>query len=318
MKFFVTSYRLSHADSSINNGEGNAPKDTNDGQLYGSSGSTKRQKMEASGITKDTRNLRYIAEKYGIPYENTKKATKKATKQADQEPDEPDQSADKHSIPWDESIEADFQAKVQDKSITTFGQLKLWAINTKTQGAKLYGHLNVWDGSEPNRIDGLYGTTGHRGIHRGRARIAIDMFVLQSTVNDNENFGKRKIALEEHYWSRDTFTFNGEYTAELKAILKAQMCEPLTPRANRNNGNILSCEFTITTISTKNTTVNWPSPPQPTDLSCKSYLHRLRAANKGRELTYLVYTTETITTDDTCIIVDNPQDCQIAIDELIQ
>lgn len=280
---FAETLRMSHALAAINTGKGNAPKYTGDGQLYGSPQSTKRQIMEASGITKDTRNLRWIADECGIKYESDG---------ADEA-----SSSDKHSIPWDDAIAGALALKIKSGEVKTFSDIKSWAIeSTKlAAGARFYGHFNAYD-KQSIKIDGAYGTTGHRGLHRGQGRGADDLWVLSSTVDGNENFGDGKaIAFDEFYWSKHQFDFTkgDDQRDGLKRIMVAAAAKVLKPRANRNQCNRLSCEYSITVVSDSHTNINWPPVvllDATSSASCSNYLQRLVCRNSGKGFKYIVYT----------------------------
>jgi len=231
---FAKVIRMSHAEFAINTGEGNSPKRFPDGRLYGSSQSTKRQIMEASGIKKLTRSSKKVEEEYKCKLNLKNEKTEK------------DKS---HTIVWDNTLENEFNKlknEFESDKLTQeeYDEKCTDVILKGGKSSKIYGHFNTKDGGS-SRIDGAYGTTGHRGMHNDK--ITIDKYT-SSTEDNNEEatfIGDKEIADEEYYYSIHSidFTKYEEVEDELKSILITCATKELHPRANKNGGNILSCEW---------------------------------------------------------------------------
>lgn len=299
MNKHVVIHRMSFAPLSINNGEGNVPKHTGDGQLYGSSQSTKRQIMEASGVNRSLDTLHNIAKRHEIatPFE-----AGEIREDVDGETDVQKvkgnkKSEGKHIIPWNDWLESRLTGAVDSGEVNDYNSLTKFVFDLLPKecptSAKVFGHFCAAKGEKfIFRIDGAFGTTGHHGMTRGRGRTSEDFWTVNTNWQDNsdaDSIGKKTIALDERYRSTYSFVFgDDDIYDDLFEMAVAAAIRVLIPRANKNNDNKMNVEYSVVVVG-DDAGMNMPLD---TGDGGKQYLDRLRKYNKGRGYKYIAYLPE--------------------------
>jgi hypothetical protein len=289
---FIRVIRVGHARAGINNGDGNAPKVTASGELYGSSQSAKRQAYEAAGLEFTIKTMPEIAKKYVLKYDEPVGKEGKEGKEGSQEGG---QEGSKHTILWDDALE-DKLNKAKNDGKPTIESLYAICGQHQTLMDKIKGRFNTFTKDEIYRLDGCFGSLGHLGF--GSGGITRDRWVLGGTVSSfgqkpegSHNLSYKDIAHEETYWSEYIITLGKYSGADLDTALRqlwiTVACETLQPRANRNAGNLLSLDWSISTIGSH----ACPNIPAR-DKDMARVLDGLINRNRGRDFEYIGYKPE--------------------------